>query len=75
MQKVVGSNPISRFASNPLHVGHSALRGKIKPPPHIPSILGTSSQNDADARGLAAISADPASLSPGGGARFASAKT
>ena len=28
MQKVVGSNPISRFASNPLHVGHSALAGE-----------------------------------------------
>ena len=27
MQKVVGSNPISRFASNPLHLGHSALAG------------------------------------------------
>ncbi len=42
MQKVVGSNPISRFASNPLHLGRSALAGKIKPPPHIASVLGTS---------------------------------
>jgi hypothetical protein len=25
MQKVVGSNPISRFASNPLHLGHLAF--------------------------------------------------
>ena len=75
MQKVVGSNPISRFASNPLHLGHSALAGEIKPPPHIPSILGTSAQNDADAQGLAPIPADSASLLPSGGARFASAKT
>lgn len=28
MQKVVGSNPISRFASNPLHLGQSALAGE-----------------------------------------------
>jgi hypothetical protein len=75
MQKVEGSNPFSRFASIPLHFGRLAFPGEIKPPPHIASILGTSSQNDADARGLAAISADSASLSAGGGARFASAKT
>ncbi len=41
MQKVEGSNPISRFASNPLHLGRSPLGGEIKPPPHIASILGT----------------------------------
>ena len=28
MQKVEGSNPFSRFASNPLHLGHSALAGE-----------------------------------------------
>ncbi len=62
MQKVVGSNPISRFASIPLHFGRLALPGEIKPP-HI-----------ADAR-IAAISADSASLPASGGATVASAKT
>jgi hypothetical protein len=28
MQKVEGSNPFSRLASNPLHLGHSALAGE-----------------------------------------------
>jgi hypothetical protein len=55
MQKVVGSNPISRFFKNALHVGDliSALGAKnqMEPSPHIASILGTSSQDDADARG------------------------
>jgi hypothetical protein len=37
MQKVEGSNPISRFASIPLHFGRLAFPGKIKPPPHIAS--------------------------------------
>lgn len=32
----------------------------MEPSPPIPSILGTSAQNEADARGLAAISADSA---------------
>jgi hypothetical protein len=71
MQKVVGSNPISRFDANPLHFARLDLPGKIKPPPHIASISGTSSQNDADARRLAAISADSASLSPTAGAMVA----
>jgi hypothetical protein len=75
MQKVEGSNPFSRLTSNPLHSAGWPSRGKMKPPPHIASILGTSAQNDADARGLAAISADSASLSGGGGATVASAKT
>jgi hypothetical protein len=34
MQKVVGSNPISRFASNPCNSAGWLSRGKIKPPPH-----------------------------------------
>jgi hypothetical protein len=38
MQKVEGSNPFSRFASNPLHLGQVALAGQIKPPPHIASL-------------------------------------
>jgi hypothetical protein len=45
----------------------------MKPSPHIASILGTSAQNDADAPGLAAISADSASLSDDGGATVAGA--
>ncbi len=71
MQKVVGSNPISRFASTPLHFGRLALPGEIKPPPHIASILGTSSQNNADVRRLAAIQPDSASLSRRPGATVA----
>jgi hypothetical protein len=42
---------------------------------HILESVHTSAQNDADARGLAAISVDSASLSAGGGATVASAKT
>lgn len=54
-------------------VGSGAgARNPIKPSPHIASILGTSSQNDTDAQGLTAISADSASLPGGGGATFAS---
>jgi hypothetical protein len=34
MQKVVGSNPISRFASIPLHLGRSALAGENQTTPH-----------------------------------------
>jgi hypothetical protein len=44
MQKVVGSNPISRFFANPLHVGgwfRRWARNKIKPSPHIAVIPGT----------------------------------
>jgi len=70
MQKVEGSNPFSRFASNSLHLGHSALAGEIKPPPHITSVLGTVPKM-TDARGLAAISPDSASLSASGGATAA----
>jgi hypothetical protein len=33
MQKVVGSNSISRFASNPLHLGRSALAGENQTTP------------------------------------------
>ncbi len=33
MQKVVGSNPISRLTSNPLHLGHLALAGKYQTTP------------------------------------------
>lgn len=61
MQKVVGSNPISRFSRIPCTWGVGfgvRARNPLKPSPHIPSISGTSSQNDADARRLAAISAD-----------------
>ena len=47
----------------------------MEPSPRIASILGTSAQNDADARGLATIPPDSASLSPSAGAKFASAKT
>ncbi len=65
MQKVVGSNPISRFALNPLHLGHSALAGENQ----------TTPAYDGDARGLAAIPPDSASRSASGGAKFASAKT
>jgi hypothetical protein len=47
MQKVVGSNPISRFFANSLHVGGSdparVAENKIKPPPHIAFISGTNS--------------------------------
>lgn len=75
MQKVEGSNPISRFPSNPLHTGNSPFAGELEPPPHIASILGTSSQNALDTRRLTPISPDSASLSAGGGAKFASAKT
>ncbi len=31
MQNVEGSNPFGRFASNPLHLGHSAHAGESKP--------------------------------------------
>jgi len=40
MQKVVGSNPISRFDVNPLHLGRSALAAENQPPPHIASVWG-----------------------------------
>jgi hypothetical protein len=43
-------------------------KGEMEPSPPIASILGTSSQNDADARRLAAISLDSASLCASGGA-------
>ncbi len=33
MQKVVGSNPISRFASNPLHIRRSDLPGENQTTP------------------------------------------
>ena len=33
MQKVVGSNPISRFASIPLHLGRLALAGENQTTP------------------------------------------
>ena len=33
MQKVVGSNPISRFNANPLQVGHLALAGENQTTP------------------------------------------
>jgi hypothetical protein len=33
MQKVVGSNPISRFASNPLHLGRLAFPGENQTTP------------------------------------------
>jgi hypothetical protein len=36
MQKVVGSNPISRFASNPLHFGRFALAGENQTTPAYP---------------------------------------
>jgi hypothetical protein len=74
MQKVVGSNPISRFASNPLHLGHSALAGEDQNHPAYRLHFGHQFPNDGDAWRLAAISADFASLSGGGGVRFASAK-
>jgi hypothetical protein len=70
MQKVVGSNPISRFEVNPLQVGHSALARENQTTPHIASISGTSARNDADGQGLAAIPADSASLWRGGGAKW-----
>ena len=45
MQKVVGSNPISRFFVNPLHVGGlvsaRTIRNSIKPSPHIAVMMGT----------------------------------
>ncbi|MGH3426961.1 MAG: hypothetical protein ACRDQZ_05250, partial [Mycobacteriales bacterium] len=64
MQKVEGSNPFSRFEVNPLHMATSPLTGKLEPPPHIPSIRGTTSaSNRGDARRLAAISPDSPSLS------------
>jgi hypothetical protein len=73
MQKVVGSNPISRFFAIALHVGGSGSarvsRNKIKPSPHIPSILGTSAPNTADVWGLVAmISPNFASRCASGGA-------
>ncbi len=68
MQKVVGSNPISRLTSNLLHLGHLALAGGNQTTLAYRLLLGTGSQNDADARGLAAISADSTSLSASGGA-------
>ena len=52
MQKVVGSNPISRLFANALHVGGLDLarvaETKWNHPPHIVSILGTSAQDAAD---------------------------
>jgi hypothetical protein len=44
MQKVVGSNPISRFASNPLHLGHSALAGENQTTPAYRLHLGRHAQ-------------------------------
>jgi len=44
----------------------------MEPSPPIASILGTSAQNDADARRLAAISADSPSLCASGRAKRAS---
>jgi hypothetical protein len=41
MQKVVGSNPISRFASNPLRLGPSALAGNETTTPAYLIYLGT----------------------------------
>ena len=45
MQKVVGSNPISRFFGNPLHIGGSdsarVAESKMEPSPHIAVIPGT----------------------------------
>jgi hypothetical protein len=38
MQKVVGSNPISRFFANCPHVGHSALAGENRTTSAYPSI-------------------------------------
>jgi hypothetical protein len=35
MQKVVGSNPISRFASIPLHFGRLALSGENQTTPEV----------------------------------------
>jgi len=44
MQKVVGSNPISRFFANALHVGGLASAQiaeiKMEPSPHIASVFG-----------------------------------
>ena len=37
MQKVVGSNPISRFFANPLHVGGSARAGNPESTGTIPA--------------------------------------
>jgi hypothetical protein len=58
MQKVEGSNPFSRFPTKPLQTGASSFLGRTEPPPHIASVLGTSSQNGVDARRLATISVD-----------------
>jgi hypothetical protein len=71
MQKVVGSNPISRFFANALHVAVWSRHGIPETKwnhPHIASILDTSSQNGADVQRLAAISGDSASLFASGGA-------
>jgi uncharacterized protein (DUF433 family) len=61
MQKVEGSNPFSRFFANSLHMAGWVWHWPPKQDrtiPHIASISGTSARNDADAHGLAAISAD-----------------
>jgi len=42
MQKVVGSNPISRFFANALHVGRLVRRGspnQIASSPHVASVV------------------------------------
>jgi hypothetical protein len=57
MQKVVGSNPISRFTRKP------ALERAF-----VVQIPQTGNQTTPDMHRLAAISADAASLSPHGGA-------
>jgi hypothetical protein len=44
MQKVVGSNPTSRFEVNPLHLGHSALGGESNHPLISPPFWGTTSK-------------------------------
>lgn len=38
MQKVVGSNPISRFEVNPLHLATSPFAGGTGTAPHLPAI-------------------------------------
>src|SRR4249919_2458707 len=64
MQKVVGSNPISRFFGNALHVGGLGPAGGSRInwnhpriSPTFRALMRISAWNDLDARGLAPIAA------------------
>jgi len=67
MQKVVGSNPISRFFANPLHVGQSASAREPETrsnhpriSPSFQALIRISAWNGLDAGRLTAIAPDAA---------------